>query len=100
VKKIVVKVPALPDGSHREAGKFDSAGRWYPAAEVNFPGAFAVRTPSRAWPYSYLKHLYTARFSRALLFARPEVWFRLAGLRPDAPGAEQYVALYAKERLS
>lgn len=42
-------------------GRFDGAGRWYPdeAAEGGTP---AVRTPSRAWPYSYMLACRTRRW--------------------------------------
>lgn len=77
------KVPTLPDGSHRRAGEFDKAGRWYPNDECCVPGSFRVRAPSRTWPFSYLKHYYTAAYSRQLLEQAPQLWLRLQGL--DGP---------------
>lgn len=36
-------------------GEFDSAGRWYPDESEKGMGSFnAIRSPSRAWPYSYM----------------------------------------------
>lgn len=41
-------------------GTFDSGGRWYPSdAEWQACCAY-VRSPSRAWPYSYMTHCRTA----------------------------------------
>ena len=40
---------AHPDGT------FDKSGRWYPSEEEDANGSGSdVRSPSRAWPYSYM----------------------------------------------
>ncbi len=37
-------------------GEFDRAGRWYPSDRENGDGSVTqVRSPSRTWPYSYMK---------------------------------------------
>lgn len=46
----------LRDRRTNPVGSFDKAGRWWPTVAC----ACAVRTPSRAWPYSYLVHCRTA----------------------------------------
>jgi len=40
-------------------GTFDSAGRWYPADGEKQPCCAAIRSPSRAYPYSYMVHCRT-----------------------------------------
>lgn len=37
-------------------GTFDNAGRWFPSPEEHCPCCNAIRTPSRHWPYSLVKH--------------------------------------------
>jgi hypothetical protein len=46
-------------------GKFDSAGRWYPDADAE-GGTPAVRSPSRAWPFSYMVACRTKRWCAQL----------------------------------
>lgn len=41
-------------------GEFDNGGRWYPSDAEHQRCCNAVRSPSRAWPYSYLVHCRTA----------------------------------------
>lgn len=43
-----------PDGS------FDKAGRWYPSESEECNCCGAIRSPSRAYPYSYMVHCRTA----------------------------------------
>ena len=38
-------------------GTFDQGGRWYPAEALTCCGS--IRTPSRAWPWSYMLHCRT-----------------------------------------
>jgi hypothetical protein len=53
-----------PDGS------FDSAGRWYPSDAEDCGGdGTCVRSPSRAWPYSYMLRCRTRQHCRALVEA-------------------------------
>lgn len=40
-------------------GKFDKQGRWYPSDEEQCSCCNAVRSPSRAFPYSYMVHCRT-----------------------------------------
>jgi len=62
--------------SIRNIGKADSANRWYPAPEVA-PYFAHIRSPSRAWPYSYAKAAQTRKFATWLLVNRPELANRL-----------------------
>lgn len=41
-------------------GKFDGAGRWYPSASEEQECCSRIRSPSRAYPYSYMVHCRTA----------------------------------------
>ena len=38
-------------------GTFDQSGRWYPAEPLACCGS--IRSPSRAWPWSYMLHCRT-----------------------------------------
>lgn len=40
-------------------GTFDKAGRWYPDEEEHCNCCNAIRSPSRAYPYSYMTHCRT-----------------------------------------
>lgn len=56
----------------KRIGKFDNAKRWYPDDEIaeyftNY------RTPSRAFPFSYMRAAQTQKFARWLLANRPGV---------------------------
>lgn len=54
----------------RKIGRTDSAGRWYPAADIaEYFGP--IRAPSRAWPHSYARAAQTQRFARWLLTNHP-----------------------------
>ena len=46
---------ARRDRNVNPEGSFDDAGRWYPSDREDADGSgSSTRTPSRAWPYSYL----------------------------------------------
>ena len=47
---------ALQDRRAHPSGSFDSTGRWYPDADDNCDKCDSIRSPSRAYPYSYLVH--------------------------------------------
>jgi hypothetical protein len=63
---------ALTWADIRRIGKSDKAGRWYPAPNVAeyFSG---IRSPSRAWPWSYAKAAQTAKFARWLTEHQPAI---------------------------
>jgi hypothetical protein len=49
-------------------GKFDKQGRWYPSeAEWVDECCRGIRSPSRAWPYSYMVHCRTKKHVENLL---------------------------------
>jgi hypothetical protein len=50
-----------PDGS------FDSAGRWYPSDDEECPCCMDIRSPSRAYPFSLMRHCRTRKHIRNLL---------------------------------
>ena len=51
-------------------GRFDRAGRWYPSEIEDCDGdGTSVRTPSRAWPYSYMLRCRTKDHCKALVQA-------------------------------
>ena len=51
---------ALRDRAVHPEGSFDKAGRWYPSETEQQGCCRMIRTPSRAWPYTLLKHCRTA----------------------------------------
>ena len=63
---------ALTWNTIRNIGKQDSAGRWYPAADVAEYFS-AIRSPSRAWPHSYARAAQTKKFATWLINNRPEL---------------------------
>jgi len=75
-----IKVERLRDGAHTLAGSFDKASRWYPDEEYVVPGSFEVRSPSRRWPFSYLKHFYTLKYAQMLAYHRPDLYMYLQGI--------------------
>ena len=49
-------------------GKFDSATRWYPSVREDADGSGSQgRSPSRAWPYSYMTRCRTRQHARVLV---------------------------------
>lgn len=59
-------------------GSFDKQGRWYPSAAENADSyTDGLRSPSRAWPYSYLTGARTRKHVAALAEAAPEYFTRL-----------------------
>ena len=40
-------------------GTFDKGSRWYPSSEEKCDCCEGVRSPSRAWPWSYMVHCRT-----------------------------------------
>jgi hypothetical protein len=51
--------------SHPE-GTFDKQSRWYPSTEERCDCCASIRTPSAAYPYSYLVHCRTAEHIASL----------------------------------
>jgi hypothetical protein len=90
------------------AGTFDSAGRWYPDAEEYRACCQDVRSPTRAYPYSYILHCRTLKHVARLLDV-PEAELRAAnarnrarGIKPRREGGDQYykaVAIASGPRL-
>jgi len=93
------KFRPLPDGTHREAGRHDRAGRWYPHDSFRVPGSFDVRSPSRAWPNGYLRHFYTRRYAEALFWAQPLVYLQLQQIPRESDEGQRLIAAYAARRL-
>ena len=49
------------DRREHPEGQFDNAMRWYPSNEEQQTCCRAIRTPSRAYPYSLMVHCRTAQ---------------------------------------
>ena len=43
------------------AGKFDTGGRWFPSDGEYQPCCYAIRSPSRSFPYSLMVHCRSLR---------------------------------------
>jgi len=54
----------------RLIGKSDNANRWYPNPDIAEYFA-SLRSPSRAWPYSYAKGAQTIKFAKWLAEKKP-----------------------------
>ncbi|MCB0043191.1 MAG: hypothetical protein KDD75_06265 [Caldilineaceae bacterium] len=52
---------ARRDRTAHPTGKFDNAGRWYPSEAETCDCCSAVRSPSRAHPFSYMVHCRTLK---------------------------------------
>jgi len=48
------------------SGDFDSKKRWYPS-DLLYNYTESVRTPSAAWPFSYMQHCRTKKFITRLI---------------------------------
>jgi len=95
-----MKIPELPPGSHKHAGRFDNGSRWYPDTEyADIPGAFCVRSPSRSWPNSYLNHYYSKKFAKLLATHNPRRYFELSEVDPKSETGKQVIAAHAKKRM-
>ena len=64
------------------------AGRWQPRVEFkDIPGAWGVRSPSRAYPNSYYMHAQSRLFSCLFCLWDYEKWAVLVGLSVIEAGA-------------
>ena len=52
--------------SSKEIGHWDNGGRFYINNEFHTDSSKAVRTPSRAWPFSEYKHIFTNKYAKQL----------------------------------
>ena len=59
LQQIARECAALRDRRLHPDGEFDKAGRWYPSDAEKCPQCDSMRSPSRAWPYSYMVHCRT-----------------------------------------
>ena len=83
--KLNIKIEPLPERSHWDYGGTDNAKRWYPDPEIQVPGSFNVRSPTRAFPYSNVKHYYTKKYAKLLFKHNPEAYLRMQGIPKDSP---------------
>lgn len=54
-------------------GRTDNAGRWYPSDDEKCDCCDHVRSPSRAYPWSYMLHCRTRKHVQSLLRKRGEI---------------------------
>ena len=51
---------------------------WEPTTEAMVPGSFQVRSPTKRYPYSYLRHIRTLKYKKLLLYFNPSLFFKAA----------------------
>lgn len=67
--KRIVKADPAP---YYPKGKSDNGGRWYPADDERCPLCDGIRSPSRAYPWSYYKHCMSITHRAHKLMEREE----------------------------
>jgi glycosylphosphatidylinositol transamidase (GPIT) subunit GPI8 len=67
---------ALKERDIHPDGTFDNKNRWYPSADEDIDITNSVRSPSAAWPYSYLTACRTKKHVKTLLEHSPELFTR------------------------
>jgi hypothetical protein len=82
-------------------GTFDSEGRWYPDPEEYRDCCQEVRSPTRAYPYSYMLHCRTLKHIARLhalderaLRAAANARKRTLGIKPRREGGNHYYKYY------
>jgi len=93
------KITKFPDGSHRDYGSYDTGRRWSPAPEIIVSGSFHVREPSRAYPFSYLKHFYSIKFAKLLAQENPKLYCKVAGISSRRKAYKEILAAAVARRL-
>jgi hypothetical protein len=68
-KSLVAAVyTARKDRKSHPEGRTDNAGRWYPSERENADGdGSSTRSPSRAWPWSYMSRCRTRQHCAVLV---------------------------------
>lgn len=56
------------------AGTFDKAGRWFPSEAEDCGVSATIRTPSRAYPYSYMRACRSRRHIERLAVVSPSLF--------------------------
>ena len=95
-----MKYCKFPDGTHKEWGSFDSGQRWYPADELTEAVSFNVRSPSRAYPYSYLKHFYSIKFAKLLASTHPALYCKVLGISRRTKRYKEIIAAAVLTRIT
>ena len=95
-----IKAEPFPSGTAKYAGKWDRAGRWYPNEEYDVPGAFTGRSPTRAWPNSYVKHFYTKKYAKLLLSHRPDLYLDLHNIKDIQQAPDEVKVWVATKRMN
>jgi hypothetical protein len=70
IKSLIASIyTARRDRQVNPEGSFDGAGRWYPSDREDAGVSSTLRSPSRAWPYSYIIGCRTRKHVAALVAA-------------------------------
>ena len=80
-------------------GDWDKAGRWYPDEQFIIPGSFKVRSPSRAWPHSFIDHFKTVKYAKLLAKHKPELYMKLVGIKQKSKEWEEVMSWAVAKRL-
>jgi len=76
------------------AGSFDSGGRWYPADSEKRACCDSIRSPSRRWPWSLMRHCRSLEHCARLYALEPEtvraryLQLKRAGKLPSTEGED------------
>ena len=65
---------ALQDRVIHPEGDFDKQGRWYPTSEEDQGVTAVIRSPSKAYPYSYLVACRSKKHVKAIAENAPELF--------------------------
>ena len=95
-----IKIEPFPSGTAKHAGSWDRAGRWYPDDKYRVPGSFTGRSPTRAWPNSFVKHFYTKKYAKLLLSHRPDLYMYLHNIPKDSTDHNEIIALAVTKKLA
>ena len=74
-----MNIERFPNGAHRRVGRPLRHG-WFPSEDIIVPDSFQVRMPTRAYPYSYLRHFYTIKYAGLVLKYKPKLYAQLHGM--------------------
>ena len=79
-EQINVVYRALQDRVIHPEGEFDKGGRWYPSEKENQGVTDIIRSPSKAYPYSYLVACRSKKHVKAIAENAPELFQRKLNL--------------------
>lgn len=97
LEKAYAEYQARQSRDRHPHGKFDKGSRWYPSEDEWQSCCNAIRSPSRAFPYSYMTHCRTSQHVAHLFGVDPKELKNLITKRAKVQreGGENYFKLVA-----